>query len=230
MNEDNQISVWGYNAGERMLQVDFKPAVDVAGGGRKAADAGAMLWAASWRPDGKGAFKDREASPPPKGVKRVKGLPSDDLNAKSGGGAYRPKGTGGYSGVAAMMRGELDAPPKAGEQSGDRGWAATPQLTWQEQEAQQKEWIKQKKAAEKKKIADEEEAKEKAKDELRALSKKQEDGAKRLVKLKEKLATLDALKDKDWDELTEEDEAQLEDEVSIRQQIAELEKKVAAAS
>merc|ERR1712039_117392 len=92
MNEDNQISVWGYNAGNRLLKVDFKPAVDISGGGRKAADAGAMLWAASWRPDGKSTYKDRAASPPPKGVKRVKGLPAEHQTATGGGAAWSAKG------------------------------------------------------------------------------------------------------------------------------------------
>merc|ERR1740138_1273242 len=134
MNEDNQISIWGYNDGAKVLKVDFRPA-DVQGGGRKAADAGAMLWAASWRPDGSGRFTDRPASPPPRGVKRVKGLPADST---SGGGAFKPKGGGGLA--AAMMRGEV--PVAAENSTTDRGWATekTPQLTWQEQQQQQKDY------------------------------------------------------------------------------------------
>jgi len=229
MNEDNQMSVWGYNAGEKILKVDFRPPVDPAGGGRTAADAGAMLWAASWRPDGKKVFADRAASPPPKGVKRVKGLPGDKATSV---GAYRPGGAGGgtFSGVAAMMRGELAAPDAA---SGDRGWAATttpgvtlpPQLTWEEQAKAQKDWVKEKKALAKKEKDDIEEAKQAQKDELKQLDKNIEDKAKTIKRLKEELAELDKLKDKEWDELTEEDEAQLEGELDLRAQIAELEKK-----
>jgi translation initiation factor 2A len=226
MNEDNQLSVWNYNSGDRLLKVDFKPQLDVAGGGRKAADAGAMLWAASWRPDGK--FKDRAASPPPKGVKRVKGLP---VEASSGGGAWRVKGVGGGNSItAAMMRGEIDAPPKDGAAAGDRGWSATPQLSWLEEQQQMKDLAKQKKAAEKQKKQEEEEAKEAEKAELRAMTKKLEGGAKRILKIKEILAELDKLKDKDWDELTEEDEAELEKEVELRTELAELENKVGTAN
>lgn len=230
MNQDNQISVWHYQAGEKQLQLDFKPADDAEGGGRKAADAGAMLWAASWRPGGKGQYKDRPASPPPKGVKRVKGLPPD---AKSSAGAFRAKGTGGgFNAVAAMMSGELAVPDGAG--NGDRGWAADPatgapaaapppKLTWAEQAQQQKEWEKEKKKVQKQQKGKEAEAKEAAKDEVRGIVKKQEEDEKKLKKLKEELAALELLKDKEWDELTDEDEAQLEGELDIIAQIKELE-------
>lgn len=219
MNEDNQISVWDYNSGKHIFKVDFKPAVDVAGGGRKAADAGAMLWAASWRPDG--TYQDRAASPPPKGVKRVKGLAAD---ANTSGTAYKPKGQGGFSGVAAMMRGELDAPPAAGSPSADRGWAATPQLTWQEEQQKQKEYLKEKKALEKKQKEEAEQAKEAEKEQRRGIDKKLQDDEKRLPKLKAKLAELEKLKDKEWDELNSDDEAQLEGELDLRAEVVELEK------
>lgn len=222
MNEDNQISVWGYNDGQRVVKVDFQPKDDANGGGRKAADAGAMLWAASWRPAGSGTFTDRPASPPPKGVKRVKGLPADSV---SGGGAFKPKGGGGLA--AAMMRGEIDVPAAGAQNSTtDRGWATekTPQLTWQEQEKQQKDYLKEKKAAEKKAKEDEEEAKKAAKNETKSAIKKLDDDKKLVIKLKEQLAELDKLKDKEWDELTEEDEAALDEEIELRAQLAALEK------
>jgi len=236
MNEDNQISVWGYNDGAKILKVDFKPVDDptrgAGGGGMKAADAGAMLWAASWRPDGKGTYKDRAASPPPKGVKRVKALPEDNKKAASGAGAYRPAGGGGFSGVAAMMRGELEAPAAGGfgvaPTGGDRpSWetgVTAVKLTWQEEAALQKDWDKQKKQLAKKEKADVEEGKQAAKDEISNLTKKFENDAKLLIQLKEQLAGLDGLKDKDWDELTSDDEAQLETELDLKAQIAEMEK------
>lgn len=225
MNEDNQISIWGYNTGEKVLHIPFKPNVDVAGGGRKAADSGAMLWAASWRPDGKGKYTDRAASPPPKGVKRVKGLPAD---VATGGGAYKPKGQGGgFSGVAAMMRGELEAPAAAGAPAAGQsgvGWVTAKPLTWQEEEQQRKDYAKEKKALEKKQKADVEEAKEAKKQELRDVGKKIANDEKKLIQLKADLLELDKLKDKEWDELTEEDEAELEKEIEIRALIAAMEK------
>jgi translation initiation factor 2A len=233
MNEDNQISIWHYNTGDLIVKLDYRPqgALRTGGGaegGRAAADAGAMLYAASWRPDGKGAYKDRAASPVPAGKKRVKGLKVDDLKTKEGGGAYRPKGGGGFSGVAAMMRGELEVPSNAPAVGG--GWElkgdappAKP-LTWQEQEQQAKEWAKEKKALAKKEKADEEEAKQAKKDELKAIADKIKGGDKRLADLKAQLAELDKIKDKEWDELTDEDEAELEKEIEIKALIAELEK------
>lgn len=220
MNEDNQISIWGYNAGNLLLKVDFKPKENINGGGRKAADAGAMLWAASWRPDGKN-FSDRPASPPPKGVKRVKGLPADKKKDTSGVAAYRPKG--GTGGVAAMMRGEIDVMPQpAGE---ERGWVSEPKpLSWEEQQKQLKEQQKQKKEAEKKKREEEEEAKIAAKEELRAIEKGAKDKDKEIKRLKAELAELEKLKAKEWDEVTSEDEAALEGEVEIIKRLAELEK------
>lgn len=227
MNEDNQISVFNYQEGAKVLQVDFKP-TDANGGGRKAADAGAMLWEASWRPDAKGDLakhQDRAASPPPKSVKRVKGLPAEH-SAAAGGGAYRPKGGGGFSGVAAMMRGELPTPDAAPTPApGAVGWAASPpQLTWQEQAEEAKKWEKEKKALQKKQKEAEIQAEEDKLNARKNVGKEIEDKAKLLKSLKEKLAHFDKLKDKEWDELTEEDEAELEGEIDVRAQIAELEK------
>merc|ERR1719182_909457 len=120
-----------------------------------------------------------------------------------------------------MMRGELDAPPAAGAPSADRGWAATPQLTWQEK---QKEYLKEEKALEKKQKEEAEQAKEAAKEQRREIDKKLQDDEKRLPKLKAKLAELEKLKDKEWDELNSDDEAQLEGELDLRAEIVELEK------
>merc|ERR1719231_1404438 len=130
-----------------------------------------------------------------------------------------------------MMSGELAVPDGAG--NGDRGWAADtatatpaappPKLTWAEQAQQQKEWEKEKKKVQKQQKEKEAEAKEAAKDEVRGIVKKQEEDEKKLKKLKEELAALELLKDKEWDELTDEDEAQLEGELDIIAQIKELE-------
>jgi len=232
MNEDNQISVWGYNEGKRIMKVDFKPNLDAMGVvGRKAADAGAMLWAASWRPDGKGTCKDRAASPPPKGVKRVKGLPTDSQTSTAGVGAFRAKGIGGgYNATAAMMRGELAA-PDAVAAPGERGWGAPAApvvaakvLTWEEQAQAAKDWEKEKKALKKKEKDSIEEAKQAKIDDVKALSKKLENKDARIKELKAQLIALDGLKDKDWDEQTSEDEAQLEGELDIRAELADLEK------
>lgn len=235
MNEDNQISVFGYHEGAKVLQVDFKPSAAkgdanfVPSDANGAARNGAMLWAASWRPDAKGDLakhQDRAASPPPKGVKRVKGLPAENSAPAAGGGAYRPKGGGGFSGIAAMMRGELPTPDAVTAPApGAVGYSIPPpQLTWQEQAEEQKKWDKEKKALQKKQKEAENQAVE---DKLNAranVGKAIEDKAKLLKSLKEQLAHFDKLKDKEWDELTEEDEAELEGEIDVRAQIAELEK------
>lgn len=146
MNEDNQICIWHYNTGERLLHVPYVPE-NGSGGGRKAADAGAMLWEACWRPDTSGKYTDRAASPVPKGKKRVKNLPGEhDNKPAGGGGAWRPQGTGNFNSVAAMMRGELDAPGEGANNAEVRGWGAPDSLkpsgkplTWQEEEAKKKE-------------------------------------------------------------------------------------------
>jgi len=243
MNEDNQISVWDHLSGDRIFKVDFKPALDVAGGGRKAADAGAMLWASTWRPDGKKVYEDIAAGPPAKGVKRVKGLPADSTGAGAGGGgAWRLKGSTNGGGIAAaMMRGELEAPPAAGGWGNDgappptggdpKSWEPGYQKpkTWQELEQEQKEWQKEKKAMEKRRKEEEEKAAEDKKAAQKALEKsiadKDKNKGSRLVTLKAEIAELQKLKDKEWDELTEEDEAQLELEMDLLAELAELEKK-----
>jgi len=229
MNEDNQISVWHSQTGELILKVDFKPegALRTGGGsegGRAAADSGAMLWAASWKPDNSGTFKDQECDAAPKGTKRVKGLPADST---ASGGAYRPKGGAGFNSISAMMRGELAAPDAAGAPGADRGWSATPAMTWQEEQIKQQEWIKEKKVLEKKQKADDLQVIQDAKDEKSNLANKFKDQGKRLKEAKAELAELEKLKDKEWDELTEEDDAALEGEFDLMAEIRELEKKCA---
>jgi len=56
--------------------------------------------------------------------------------------------------------------------------------------------------------------------------KGREDSKKKLQQLKARLDELQRLKEKDWDELTEEDEAQLEGEVDLRLTIEALEKSI----
>jgi len=79
-----------------------------------------------------------------------------------------------------------------------------------------------------KKNAEEAEKKEKeAAVQARKNAEKEERGEKKKLKeLKEKLALLDTLKEKEWDELTDEDEEQLEGEVDLRAEILELEQKL----
>merc|ERR1719237_829461 len=112
-----------------------------------------------------------------------------------------------------MMRGEIEAP--ASTPGGERGerWGATPQQTW---EKAQKEAVKKAKA-------DALGAENEKKEAERARLKQIEDGEKLLKRLKKELAQLEELKEKEWDELTEEDEAQLEGEVDLRKRIADLE-------
>merc|ERR1719223_2281604 len=199
-------------------------------GGRKAADAGAMLFASSWRPVYPDAFEDK-ALTPRKG-KAVKGLPAEGLAgaAQGGGSSARPAARGGGGGsIQDMMKGLVSV--DAGEQ---RGWgdgggaaaAARPpaepekQLTWEELQAEKKA----RKDAEKKRKQEDEEAARKEKEDLYASRKKVEGSEKKLEKLKKQLAELDGLKDKEWDELTEEDDAKLDGEIELRKEIAELEK------
>jgi len=217
MNEDNKIVIFSYT-GEQVLKLDFRPSTQ-EGGGRKAADAGAMLYAASWRPDGRSLYKDRPASPPRGGARRRKGLPSEG----AGGGAtstasapaYRPKAAGaaGNGSVAAMMRGEVEAPKT-------EGWgSSSAPMTWEEEARIKKE---QKDAAKRAKEAVEEAAKQ-AKAEVRAAMKEITDADKKLIRLKKQLAQVETAKDKEWDELTSEDEGLLEGEFDLRAQIAALE-------
>merc|ERR1712032_1130315 len=84
----------------------------------------ALLFRASWRPSKK-QYEDRPASPPPAGQKRQKGLPDDSAASKSATAAYRPRGTDAGGAVAAMMRGEIDAPKSGGgsmSKGGEGGW------------------------------------------------------------------------------------------------------------
>lgn len=245
MNEDNQVSVYRYT-GERILKQDFRPVAD-AGGGRKAADAGAMLFASSWRPDFGSKHKDRPLSPPKAGSKRPKGLPAEGPGTTSSGpkatAAYRPAAARGSGGsVAAMMRGEMEAPvPESGiggdrfADRGDRGtdrgaprerdmgkWGDTTTGSMSAEELRLK--LKEQKEAEKKRKQEEEEAAKVAKEAERAAVRQIEGNEKLLVRLKKELSKLEEIKVKEWDELTEEDEAQLEGEVTLREKIANLER------
>lgn len=231
MNEGNQLSIYKYT-GERLLQIEYKPSViegrheDTGAGARTKTQA--LLFAASWRPT---AGEDRPATPRP-GARKRRGLPEAVAAAPvASAPAYRPRGAGGGS-VAAMMRGEVDVPPDAAAAPASRteGWGsqAAYDNTLTAEELRQK--LKEKKDAEKAAKKAEEEAAKKAKEDLMAERKKIEKGEenqkKLLAKLKEDLQALEVLKDKGWDELTEEDEEQLEGEMDLLAQIAELEKTV----
>jgi len=231
MNEDNGISIYRYT-GERMIHLRFVPGKAGAmrrDGGAVTRD-GAMLYASGWRPVLTDAFEDK-ALTPRKG-KAVKGLPAEGLAgaAQGGGSSARPAARGGGGGsIQDMMKGLVSV--DAGEQ---RGWgdgggaaaAARPpaepekQLTWEELQAEKKA----RKDAEKKRKQEDEEAARKEKEDLYASRKKVEGSEKKLEKLKKQLAELDGLKDKEWDELTEEDDAKLDGEIELRKEIAELEK------
>lgn len=243
MNEDNQASVYRYT-GERLLRIDFKPDANSAAAGRKAADAGAMLFAAGWRPCAEGTHKDRPASPSRTG-RRQKGFPTEGAGGlasmPSKVAAYRPAGARGPGGgggmVGAMMRGEVDfvAPSSSldgrGGGGGDRGgdrWGETTSGGMTHEELKEK--LKEQRDAEKKAKLAEEEAARLAKEAERAFFNQIEDSEKRLRKLKKELAKLQELKEKEWDELTEEDEAQLEGELALREQIAQLEKGKSSSS
>eukprot|EP00928_Gymnodinium_smaydae_P079747 TRINITY_DN63600_c0_g1_i1.p1 TRINITY_DN63600_c0_g1~~TRINITY_DN63600_c0_g1_i1.p1 ORF type:complete len:644 (+),score=187.66 TRINITY_DN63600_c0_g1_i1:161-2092(+) len=225
MNEGNQLSLYRYT-GEHLYQILFKPKVvearheDTGAGARTKTQA--LLFGASWRPSA--AYEDTPATPRG-GPKRKKGLP--DANENSGAAqtttqAYRPKGVGagGSSLVAAMMRGEIDAP------------AATPQRTtdgqgWEVKEVKPlEEWEIRKLERERKKEQEkrEQKAKEDEKQALREVEQGVKDAKRKLKQLKEELANLEQLKEKDWDELTDEDEELLAGEIDLRAQIAELEK------
>lgn len=168
-------------------------------------------------------FEDRPATPRKDGQKRQKGLPDGTKEAeKKPVAAYRPRGAAAADGnsVAAMMRGELPA-PAASDRWGDSGPQA-PTL------APMEEWEIKKLQKQAKKDAEEAEKKEKEAliQARKDMEKEEKSEKKKLKQLKEKLAQLDALKDKEWDELTESDEEQLEGEVDLRAEILELEKTV----
>merc|ERR1711920_743845 len=128
MNEGNQISIYQYT-GEKLLDLPFNP--DKVEGRHEDTGAGArtktqaLLFRASWRPDGKKQYEDRPSSPPPAGQKRKKGLPDDSAASKPTVEAYRPRGEAAGGAVAAMMRGEIDAPKSGGgslSKGGAEGW------------------------------------------------------------------------------------------------------------
>jgi len=104
MNEGNQISIYRYT-GERVLQIEYKPAIiegrheDTGAGARTKTQA--LLYATSWRPVAdRNAYEDKPASPRP-GAKRQKGLPDATAAAPSSNApAYRPRGAGGYARLA----------------------------------------------------------------------------------------------------------------------------------
>jgi len=222
MNEGNQISIYKYT-GERLLHMDYKP--DHVEGRHEDTGAGArtktqaLLMASSWRPDTERKYQDRAASPPRMGARRQKGLP-DGAQASGGslpaGAAYRPRGEAGGS-VAAMMRGELNLPPA---DRGDKpGWDLKESKPLEEWEIRKMERERAKEAERKA-----EEAKEQEKQAIRDFEKASKDTKKRIKELKAELAKLDELKDKAWDELTDEDEEQLEGEIALRTELVELEK------
>lgn len=223
MNEGNQISIYKYT-GERLLRMDYVPEfvegrhVDTGAGARTKTQA--LLFQASWRPDGESKHQDRPASPPRNGVRRKKGLPdsSQATTTTSSGMAYRPRGEAGGS-VAAMMRGEVDLPVAEVRTDGPR---------WEVQVAPKlEEWEIRKLEKQRKKEAEQKalEEKEKERQAIRDIEKAEKDTKKRIKELKQQLAKLDEVKEKDWDELTEEDESLLEGEIALRNELAELEKK-----
>eukprot|EP00434_Breviolum_minutum_P024498 symbB.v1.2.021637.t1/scaffold1882.1/size97200/6 len=228
MNEGNQITVYKYT-GEPVLKMEFKP--DYIEGRHEDTGAGArtktqaLLFAARWRPDGGKKHEDRAASPPRDGEKRVKGLPvaaAPGTSFAPQSNAYRPRNadTGSVNTVAAMMRGEV-AIPEGAPRERTEPWETkpvAPQLDVHEIRKMEKE---AKKLAEQK----EKEAKEKHQQALRELVKDEKDTKKRIKELKQELEELEKLKDKEWDELTEEDEVVLEGEAALRAELAALEKK-----
>jgi len=115
-----------------------------------------------------------------------------------------------------MMRGEVEAP----QEMTDR-WSVEPAKQLEDWEVRKLE-RERKKAQEQK----EQEEKEKEKQAIRNVEQAEKDNKKKLKALKQQLAELEALKDKEWDELTEEDEERLEGECDLREQISILEKKV----
>lgn len=221
MNEGNQISMFKYN-GDLLFKIDFVPEViearheDTGAGARTKTQA--LLYATSWRPSPGAKYEDRAASPPPAGTRRKKGLPEAAAAAAAAGApAYRPRGAGNDAGssVAAMMRGEVPIPASG-------AWDVAPTL------APMEDWEirKMERDAAKAAVLKEQQDKEAVIQARKDLTKSGKDDKKTLKALKEKLAELDTLKDKEWDELTSDDENQLEGEVDLRAQIVELEKRV----
>mmetsp|Transcript_39929 Transcript_39929/g.72347 ORF Transcript_39929/g.72347 Transcript_39929/m.72347 type:complete len:647 (+) Transcript_39929:77-2017(+) len=227
MNEGNQISVYTYT-GEQILKLEYKPEVvqarheDTGAGARTKTQA--LLFASSWRPENlsEKRFEDRAASPPRDGKKRPKGLPAAAEKLSAPTAAYRPKGAegGAYSSVAAMMRGEIEVAKQERVSDGLGGWElkqAAPVMEEWEIKKMEKEAKKAYDDAEKAKVEADKQA-------IRDFQKGLKGNKQELSKLKEELAELQKLKDKDWDEMTEEDEEALEGEIDLRNKITELEK------
>lgn len=219
MNEGNQLSIWRYN-GDMQLKMEYKlPRVrheDDGAGARTATQA--YLYAASWRPY-PGRFEDAPVTPRT-GGKRPKGLPDEAASRPPPRAAYRAGGEAGSS-VAAMMRGEIEAPEPSEPRGDGRGWdlaeAPKPLEPWEIKKLE-----KEKKKAEELKAQQEKEAE---RQKIKDVEKEIKDEKKLLKQLKEEVAEIEKLEDKEWDELTEEDEAELERMVDIRARIAELEGK-----
>lgn len=227
MNEGNQISMYKYT-GEQLFKIDYVP--DIIEGRHEDTGAGArtktqaLLYAASWRPD-KTTYTDTPATPRPAGAaKRKKGLPEGTAAVS----AFQVRGSNGDSGgsslVAAMMRGEVNLPTGAPKMGGGPGWDTEVAKPLEEWEIKKLE--KERLAEIKKKEAEEVAA---VKQKVGAIDQAIKEGKKRLKEIKKKLEEMEALKDKDWDELTEEDEAELEGEIDLRAELQELEKKFSEA-
>lgn len=238
MNEGNQISVYRYT-GEKILQIDYKPSrvaarhEDTGAGARTKTQA--LLFAASWRPRPPGVFEDQPESPRAHG-RRSKGLPdSNNVAAASATAkAYRPGGYGGggtTGGIAAMMRGEVDVPPDVPTMgSRTEGWGDTKIESGMTAEELRLK-LKEKKDADKAAKKAEEEAEKQAKIDLtnarKAIEKGEKNNVKLLAQLREEIEALEGLKEKGWDELTEEEEEELDREMDMRAQLVDLEKLVA---
>lgn len=231
MNEGNQLTVYRYT-GEQLFKIEYKPSVvearheDTGAGARTKTQA--LLYATSWRPM-PGTYEDKPATPRGGTTKRKKGLPetnASDASAGAGAGAaYRPKGASGYGGggslVTAMMRGEIDTPQVSREKDDFGRWKVEEQKPLEEWEIRKME-RERKKENERK----EQEAKEQEKKALLDVEQAVKDTKKKIKELKKQLEDLEPLKEKGWDELTEEEDAQLELEGELLAQLAELEKSV----
>jgi len=226
MNEGNQISIYRYT-GELVCQIEYKPDQvearheDTGAGARTKTQA--LLFWSSWRPDTSKKYEDRPATPPRAGVRRKKGLPDSTASVPqaNSAGAYRAGGaaqaaSGGL--VAAMMRGEINVPTNSEDGERWKVGEAKPLEEWEirKMEKQRKKDMEEKEAAEK----------EATKQAIKGIEQAEKDKKKKLKALKEQLSKLDELKEKDWDELTEEDDKALEQEVELRQQITDLEKEL----
>jgi len=234
MNEDNQISVYKYT-GELLFKLEYVPEhidgrhEDTGAGARTKTQA--LLYAASWRPfsSGQDKYEDRAVSPPPSGQRRKKGLPEAQATAgpSSSGTAYRPPGAGGGgagNSVAAMMR--LQEMPSTAADPSAGGWGTSADQAPTLKPMEEWEIRKLEKIRKKEEQLREQQEKDAVIQARKDMESTERAEKKKLKQLKEQLAALDALKEKEWDELTEEDEEQLEGEVDLRAQIAELEKRV----